>query len=108
MKLRYCPRVETQLPVIFASEFFVGEGTVLNVSVPGCAIYSTRPLRSGSYVEMKVLLQDASALSVGLGRVRWCEGRHFGVEFIRMPGDDQVRLGRLVRDRAPLANRIPV
>jgi hypothetical protein len=32
-----------------------------------------------------------------LARVRWSQGQHFGVEFIRMPGDDQVRLGRLVR-----------
>jgi hypothetical protein len=98
MKLRYCTRVETHLPVVFAGESLVGEGTVLNLSVPGCAIFSRKPVRPGAYLEMKVLLPDATPpLSVGLAKVRWCDGRHFGVEFIRMPGDDQVRLGRLVR-----------
>lgn len=76
----------------------MGEGTVTNVSVPGCAITSRRPVPAGSYVEMKVFLSDAvSPLSVGLAKVRWCEEDRFGVEFIRMPGDDQIRLGRLVR-----------
>ena len=101
MKLRYCGRIESHFPVIFASESFVGEGTVTNVSVPGCGIISRRPVRAGSYLEMKVFLPDAgSPLSVYLARVRWCEENRFGVEFIRMPGDDQIRLGRLVRKQA--------
>jgi hypothetical protein len=99
IKLRYCTRVDTRLPVVFAGESFVGEGTVLNLSVPGCAIMSKRAVRSGSYLELKVLLPNQTPpLSVGLARVRWCQGRHFGVEFIRMPGNDQVRLGRLIRN----------
>jgi hypothetical protein len=98
MKIRYCSRVETHFPVIFAGEEFVGEGTVLNVSVPGCAISSVRTVAPGSYLEMKVLVPDLpSPLSIGLAKVRWQEGDRFGVEFIRMPGEDQVHLGRLVK-----------
>jgi len=98
MKLRYCTRVDTRLPVVFAGESFVGEGTVLNLSVPGCAITSKKAVLSGSYLELKVLFPDQTPpLSVGLARVRWCQGRYFGVEFIRMPGNDQIRLGRLIR-----------
>lgn len=101
VKLRYCARIDTRLPVVFAGESFVGEGTVLNLSVPGCAITSKKAVRSGSYLELKVLLPNQTPpLSVGLARVRWCQGRHFGVEFIRMPGNDQVRLGRLIRNPA--------
>ena len=37
MKIRYSERVLTEFPVIFAGDSFVGEGTVHNVSVPGCA-----------------------------------------------------------------------
>lgn len=103
-KLRYCARVSTHFPVIFAGEAYVGEGTVLNVSVPGCAIHSKKSVNPGSYLEMRMLVPDTtSPLSVGLARVRWCEGRRFGVEFIRMPGEDQVRLGRLVKKETPLA-----
>lgn len=97
-KLRYCERVHAHFPVMFAGETYVGEGTVLNVSVPGCAVQSRKLVQPGSYLEMRMLVPDAtSPLRVGLARVRWSEGRRFGVEFIKMPGEDQVRLGRLVK-----------
>ena len=97
-KLRYCERVHTHFPVMFASEAYVGEGTVLNVSVPGCAVHSRRRVKPGSYLEMRMLIPDTTfPLRVGLAKVRWCEGRQFGVEFIQMPGEDQVRLGRFVK-----------
>ena len=104
VKLRYCERVHTQFPVVFAGEAYVGEGTVLNLSVPGCAIHSRKPVPPGSYLEMRMLVPDIRPpLRVGLAKVRWCEGRRFGVEFIQMPGQDQVRLGRLVKNEVPLA-----
>jgi PilZ domain-containing protein len=75
----------------------------VNVSIPGCAIQSRKRVQPGSYLEMRVLVPEAtSSLHVGLAKVRWCEGRRFGVEFIRMPGEDQIRLGRLVKRQAPL------
>src|SRR6185436_946197 len=103
-KLRYCKRVHTHFPVVFAGEAYVGEGTVLNVSVPGCAVHSRKRVQPGSYLEMRMLVPDTTPpLRVGLAKVRWCEGRRFGVEFIQMPGEDQVRLGRLVKSEIPLA-----
>ena len=103
-KLRYCERVHTDFPVVFAGEAYVGEGTALNVSVPGCAIHSQKRVMVGSYLEMRMLVPDAtSPLRVGLAKVRWCKGRRFGVEFIQMPGEDQIRLGRLVKKEVPLA-----
>ncbi|MBI3807239.1 MAG: PilZ domain-containing protein [Nitrospirae bacterium] len=102
-KLRYCERIHTHFPVMFAGEAYVGEGTVLNVSVPGCAVHSRKRVQPGSYLEMRMLVPDATPpLRVELAKVRWCEGRQFGVEFIQMPGEDQVRLGRLVKNEIPL------
>ena len=63
-KLHYCERSPTHFPVVFAGEAYVGEGTVLNMSVPGCAIHSRKRV---------------------------------------MPGEDQIRLGRLVKKEVPLA-----
>ena len=101
VKLRCGDRVHTNFPVIFAGETYVGEGTVLNVSTPGCAIHSRKPVQPGSYLEMRMLVPDAaSPLQVGLAKVRWCKGRRFGVEFIQMPGGDQARLSRLVKHEA--------
>ena len=108
-KLRYCERVHAQFPVVFAVEAYVGEGTVLNVSVPGCAIHSQKPVQPGSYIEMRMLVPDATPpLRVGLAKVRWCEGRRFGVGFIQMPGEDQVRLGRLVKNETPSRDGISI
>lgn len=99
VKIRYSERIHTDFPVMFAGETYVGEGTVLNVSVPGCAIQSRKRVQPGSYLEMRLLVPDnTSPLRVGLAKVRWCAERRFGVEFIQMPGGDQVRLGRLVRN----------
>lgn len=98
MKIRYSERVITEFPVIFAGDSFVGEGTIQNVSVPGCEIVSNRIVEPGTYLEMKVLLpDDGPSLCVELAKIRWRRGRRFGVEFIRMPGVDQVRLGRLIK-----------
>ena len=106
MKIRYCERISAEFPVIFAGESYVGEGTVLNVSVPGCEIWSKKLVEPGAYLEMKVLVPDqGSSLCVGLAKVRWCNGHRFGVEFIRMPGEDQVRLGRLVKHHR--SSRLP-
>ena len=103
MKLRYSERVITEFPVIFAGDSFVGEGTVRDVSVPGCAIVSNRLVEPGSYLEMKVLMPDnGPSLCVELAKIRWRKGRRFGVEFIRMPGIDQVRLGRLIKQHRGL------
>jgi PilZ domain len=102
VKFRYCERVYTDFPVVFAGETYVGEGTVLNVSVPGCAIQSRKRVQPGSYLEMRLLVPDSnSPLRVGLAKVRWCEERRFGVEFIQMPGGDQVLLGQLVKNDVP-------
>src|SRR5690348_8512150 len=72
MKIRYSERVVTEFPVIFAGDSFVGEGTVNNVSVPGCGILSNKSVEPGTYLEMKVLLPDnAPSLCVELARIRW-------------------------------------
>ncbi len=90
MKMRYSERVAAELPVIFAGDSLVGEGTVSNVSVPGCGIISNKTDEPGTYLEMKVLMpDDAPSLCVELAKIRWRKGRRFGVEFIRMPGVDQ-------------------
>jgi hypothetical protein len=103
-QLRYCERVHIHFPVVFSGEAYVGEGTVLNVSVPGCAVHSRKRVQPGSYLAMRMLVPDTTPpLRVGLAKVRWCEGRRFGVEFIQMPGEDQVRLGRLVKNVVPRA-----
>jgi hypothetical protein len=83
---RSSDRFAVEYPVIFAGAPFVGEGTVHNLSLTGCAVTSDRTVLRGSHIKLAVLLPGhAKALIVELGRVRWVKDQTFGVEFIRLP-----------------------
>ncbi len=97
MHLRYAHRYPSQCPVIFLGDHLVGEGTVRNVSQGGWKVDSDQPVQRGHYFALRVLLPDqAVPMKVGLAAVRWSSGREFGLEFLRMQPEEQVRLRRLV------------
>ena len=58
METRHRLRLPLRCPVIFASEKFVGEGTILDLSVPGCAVHSDVVPLSGDYVRLHVVMPD--------------------------------------------------
>ncbi len=98
METRHRLRLPLHCPVIFAADEFIGEGTLVNLGVPGCAVESQRPPLPGQYVRLHVLIPDDNeSLEVPVGKVRWCERQHFGVEFLCMSPGQQVRLGRLLK-----------
>ena len=86
-------RVFVQYPVIFTGAPFLEEGVVRNLSVSGCQIECPRTALVGSYVKLRLPLFDQSpSLEVELAVIRWVQGWRFGVEFIRMPDEEQRRL----------------
>ena len=96
METRHRLRLPLRCPVIFASDEFVGEGTVVDLGVPGCAVESDRAPLPGNYVRLHVLMPDEEGpLEVHLATVRWSEPRRFGVEFLKLSKEQQVRVGRL-------------
>lgn len=83
---RSTDRFPVTYPVVFGGAPFVGEGTLTDLSASGCAIACDRPVLSGSYVRLNVLMSDQSpSLAIELGKIRWVKGYVFGVEFIRLP-----------------------
>ncbi len=99
MHLRYAHRYPLQCPITLHSPggYLVGEGTVLNVSTGGWKVDSDQPVQRGNYFGLRVLLPDQGLpLKVGLATVRWSSGREFGLEFLRMQPEEQVRLRRFV------------
>jgi len=91
-------RFPLQYPVIFGGAPFVGEGVLTNLSFRGCSVICDREVLCGSEVRVSVLLGDrAAALPIELGRVKWVNGRQFGVEFLRLPVEAQQRLNRALR-----------
>jgi hypothetical protein len=64
MKTRHRVRLPLRCPVIFASDEFVGEGTVVDLGVPGCAVESHVAPLPREYVRLHVLMPDE-------GRTAW-------------------------------------
>lgn len=93
-------RFPVSYPVIFGGAPFVGEGTVSNLSFTGCLVTCDRPVLTGSYIKMSVLMPNpARSLFIELGKVRWAWRDSFGVEFIRLPTFARHRLDRILWER---------
>src|SRR5690349_15717523 len=100
MQTRHRLRLPLRCPVIFSSDEFVSEGTVVDLGVPGCAVESHRapPPLPGEYVRLHVLMPgEEGPLEVGLAKVRWANQERFGVEFLRGSNGEQIGVGRLFR-----------
>jgi len=93
MEDRYSRRVPVECSVVFAGETIIGEGRVIDVSLPGCLMESPESARPGDYVRLKLFLPDRQpAISIPLAVVRWAKGNRLGVEFIRSSEEDGNRL----------------
>lgn len=76
-----------------------GEGHSTDLNVTGCSVESTQGLSSGIYLTLRIYLPNsAQPVNVTLARVRWTNDTSFGVEFIQLPHNDQLRLNELTLD----------
>jgi hypothetical protein len=97
MKPRYRPRIPLKLPVVFTAGAQIGEGRILDLTIPGCLIESPVTVQADQSVQLKIHLPGLKRpLTVGLGVVRWTNGKQFGVEFIRMEESQGVLLRRFM------------
>jgi len=98
MESQYSSRVPVECSVVFAGDALIGEGRVIDVSLPGCLMESQEDVKVGDYVRLKLSLPDQKPpIKVPLAVVRWADGKRIGVEFIRSSEDDQVRLTRFIQ-----------
>ena len=98
MKDRYSARIPVEGAVVFAAETTIGEGRVIDVSLPGCLMEISQSARPGSYLRLKFALPDGQpALSVPLAVVRWVKANRIGIEFIRTSEKDARRLARFIK-----------
>lgn len=95
---RIYPRYQLHYPIIFGGAPFVGEGVLTNLSFSGCSVLCNREVLCGSDVRVSILLPDqAHALTIELGTIKWVQGHQFGVEFLRLPDETRQRLNRRLR-----------
>ena len=97
MQPRYKPRIRLRFPVTFASGTRIGEGQVLDLTLPGCLIESSAAIEDAQSLQLELFLPGLKLpVSVTLGVVRWKKGKRFGVEFIKMHESQQRILQRFV------------
>ena len=92
MAPRYTARQKTTCKVTLSSGSRVGEGSVVDMTVPGCQLETAFPLEPGQSVQLRVHLDPKRPMRIDLGVVRWASDGKAGIEFIRMAPEDQVRL----------------
>jgi hypothetical protein len=98
MQTRHRLRLPLRCPVIFACDQFVGEGTVVDLGVPGCAVDSDIAPLPGDYVRLHVVMPDEEGpIEVALAKVVWAKQQRFGVEFLKFSNGQQVRVACLFR-----------
>lgn len=92
MTPRYSDRKKTTCKVTLSCGSRVGEGSIMDMTVPGCRLETAFPLEPGQSVQLRVHLDPKKPMRVDLGVVRWANNGKAGIEFIRMAQDDQIRL----------------
>lgn len=96
MNLRSRPRTALRLPIQFLSDGAAGQGQVVNLSTPGCAIESKTSLQQGAYVALEILLQEETVpVCISLAKVRWVRQGRLGIEFLRYADGVREQLDRL-------------
>jgi hypothetical protein len=92
MTTRYSDRKKTTCKVTLSSGSRVGEGSIMDMAVPGCQLETAFPLEPGQSVQLRVHVDPKKPMRIDLGVVRWVSHGKAGIEFIRMTQDDQIRL----------------
>jgi len=95
---RKFPRFPVTFPVSFGDAMHGRDGMVVDISPEGCRIRSADGLPGEKYFWIGIELEKAvERLEVDLAVMRWSNLDQFGVEFIRMVPEQQVRLRRVIQ-----------
>ena len=91
-------RFAVQLPVSFREDQLSHGGTILNLSVEGCAITSETVVVAAVYLQLTMQLRAREEpVHVDLAAVRWSSTTRFGVEFIKIRPEEGERLKKFVK-----------
>lgn len=97
-------RKDARFPVQFRSSFsstnvVSGEGTLSDLSIRGCRIFTLIEVKPGTALLIKVQTsQGESPIQISQAIVRWFRGSHFGCEFVNLNSDEWARLHQVVKD----------
>ena len=74
MTARYSVRRVVEGSACIAAEGLVGNGRVLDLSVPGCLVETGLELKAGQSLRLRVMYPGRKPLGIGPAVVRWVNG----------------------------------
>ncbi|WP_447978246.1 PilZ domain-containing protein [Candidatus Nitrospira bockiana] len=90
---RRAPRYAAAGWVSFTGEDVVSSGQLVNLSLGGCLVGGSVPMRVGTRLALTVQLErDREPIEVEMGTVQWVSGYRFGIEFLIARTEDMARL----------------
>lgn len=94
MDIRKDMRFPVQFQALFSvANHAVGEGMTLNISTGGCKIESESRVEPGTELELHIHLPNqTSTLEIKRAAVSWSRDREFGVKFLSMRTEEELRL----------------
>ncbi len=100
---RQFPRVDVKFKVTLAFKGgqAEGAGTLINISMGGCAIKSTTRVEKGAFLELSLHMPGTDqTVRIEVAVVSWTQLGAFGVEFYTMVmgKEEQTKLGRLLQE----------
>ncbi len=97
-------RKDSRFPVKFRSSFsstnvVSGEGTLGDLSLRGCRVFSLIEVKSGTVLQLRVQSSDDEPpIQISQAVVRWFRAGSFGCEFVMLSPDERARLHYVVKD----------
>lgn len=89
-------RAHADLPAIATDKAGFASGQVIDITVKGCGLRLTKPLRLGQHVMLMISPNNGTAaVQCDLAQVQWVREERAGVTFLRMSPENEHRLYQL-------------
>ncbi len=100
MEHRQHPRFPVQFRSSFSSANIIsGEGTLGDLSIRGCRVFSSADVKPGTTLQVRVELSSRQPpIQVKQAVVRWRRDGSFGLEFVSLIPDEWARLQQVVKE----------
>lgn len=93
MNKRRDPRIPVKDPMSFAGVDGPGDGTIINLSINGCAFQSGQPIDPNAPIQLELSIPNQQdPVKVHQARLTWRAGDSMGVEFLNMNETSKARL----------------
>ena len=98
-KPRVLLRVRVEFEGGLSDDPIQGEGQSTDINVSGCSVESDQRVSIGTHLALRIHLSGhAVPVTVTVARVRWVHGSEFGIEFIQIQHQDQLRHSQLPKE----------